>query len=199
MARERGNRIPFEIDAGGWAEGAIRCPSEHFDERPEGAPLDLLVIHNITLPPGEFGTGCVQRFFTGRLDLAEHPTFESLRGIRVASHFLIERTGRVTQFVACLKRGWHAGVSLFEGRERCNDFSIGIEVEGTDFVGFEPVQYEALRALAIAILRRYPIRAIAGHSDIAPGRKTDPGPFFDWSRLAVPEILGLGVRFPYLR
>ena len=127
------------------------------------------------------------------------PTFESLRDLHVASHFLIERTGTVTQFLPCTARGWHAGISSFEGRSRCNDFSIGIEVEGTDFCPFEEAQYAALVRLARAIILRYPIRAVAGHSDIAPGRKTDPGPFFDWSRLAVPEILGCGVSFPFFK
>ena len=199
MLRKTGCEPSFRISDEGWAEGAVRCPSTHSDERPAGSPIDLLVIHNISLPPGEFGTGCVRRFFTDRLSVDEHPTFESLRDLHVTSHFLIERTGTVTQFLPCTARGWHAGISSFEGRSRCNDFSIGIEVEGTDFCPFEEAQYAALVRLARAIILRYPIRAVAGHSDIAPGRKTDPGPFFDWSRLAVPEILGCGVSFPFFK
>ena len=148
---------------------------------------------------GKKRKGNEKRFFTDRLSVDEHPTFESLRDLHVTSHFLIERTGTVTQFLPCTARGWHAGISSFEGRSRCNDFSIGIEVEGTDFCPFEEAQYAALVRLARAIILRYPIRAVAGHSDIAPGRKTDPGPFFDWSRLAVPEILGCGVSFPFFK
>ena len=144
MLRKTGCEPSFRISDEGWAEGAVRCPSTHSDERPAGSPIDLLVIHNISLPPGEFGTGCVQRFFTDRLSVDEHPTFESLRDLHVASHFLIERTGTVTQFLPCTARGWHAGISSFEGRSRCNDFSIGIEVEGTDFCPFEEAQYAAL-------------------------------------------------------
>ena len=160
MLRKTGCEPSFRISDEGWAEGAVRCPSTHSDER---------------------------------------PAFESLRDLHVASHFLIERTGTVTQFLPCTARGWHAGISSFEGRSRCNDFSIGIEIEGTDFCPFEEAQYAALVKLARAIILRYPIRAVAGHSDIAPGRKTDPGPFFDWSRLAVPEILGCGVSFPFFK
>lgn len=150
MLRKTGCEPSFRISDEGWAEGAVRCPSTHSDERPAGSPIDLLVIHNISLPPGEFGTGCVQRFFTDRLSVDEHPTFESLRDLHVASHFLIERTGTVTQFLPCTARGWHAGISSFEGRSRCNDFSIGIEVEGTDFCPFEEAQYASLVRLARA-------------------------------------------------
>ncbi len=189
----------FEVQPDGWVKGAVLCPSTHCDERPEGSEIELLVVHNISLPPGKFGTGCVQRFFTDRLDFSEDPSFDSLVNLRVASHFLIERTGKVTQFLSCLSRGWHAGVSAFEGRSRCNDFSIGIELEGTDFTAFEDAQYESLHALTLGLLRAYPIRAAAGHSDIAPGRKTDPGPFFDWSKLASSEMMASGLAFPFLR
>ena len=136
-----------------------------------------------TLPPGRFGTGCVEAFFTDRLNYSLDPILESLRGIRVSSHFFIRRTGEIVQFVSTEKRAWHAGVSTFEGIHRCNDFSVGIEIEGTDFDAFDERQYAALLPLLAAIGRRYPIRAVAAHSDIAPGRKTDPGPYFDWRRL----------------
>lgn len=187
----------FSVNEAGWTTGAVALPSLHFDLRPDPRDISLVVIHNITLPPGRFGTGCVQRFFTDRLDLSEDPSFASLEGLRVASHFLVERSGLVTQFLSCNARGWHAGLSSFEGRSRCNDFSIGIEVEGTDFVDFESPQYAAVNGLLAALAARYPIHAVAGHSDIAPGRKTDPGPFFDWSRVMTPALAARGVRFPF--
>ncbi|MCI6530995.1 MAG: 1,6-anhydro-N-acetylmuramyl-L-alanine amidase AmpD [Mesosutterella sp.] len=187
----------FEIGPEGWALGALAMPSLHFDLRPDPLDVSLIVVHNITLPPGRFGTGCVQRFFTGRLGLNEDPSFESLRGLRVASHFFIERSGLVIQFLSCAVRGWHAGRSCFEGRPRCNDFSVGIELEGTDFEPFEDIQYESLAAVMEALARRYPIRAAAGHSNIAPGRKTDPGPYFDWSRVMTRALLERGVAFPF--
>lgn len=174
----------LEIDEAGWlTSGAVTFPSEHFDERPEGVVPYLVVLHNITLPPGEFCTGCVEAFFNDKLDFSAHESFESLRGIRVSSHFFIRRTGEIVQFVSTEKRAWHAGVSTFEGVSRCNDFTVGIEIEGTDFVAFEDRQYAALIPLLDAVCRRYPIRAVVGHSDIAPGRKTDPGLYFDWRRL----------------
>ena len=141
------------------------------------------MLHNITLPPGRFLTGCVEAFFTDRLDYSLDPSLESLRGIRVSSHFFIRRTGAVVQFVSTEKRAWHAGVSTFEGVSRCNDFSVGIEIEGTDFAPFDERQYRVLPLLLAAIRARYPVRAVVAHSDIAPGRKTDPGPYFDWRRL----------------
>lgn len=168
----------------GWLrEGAAHLASSHFDARPEGESPYLVVMHNITLPPGRFLTGCVEDFFLGHLDYSLDPTLESLRGVRVSSHFFIRRTGDVVQFVSTLERAWHAGVSRFEGRERCNDFSIGIEMEGTDFEAFDERQYAVLLPLLEALGRRHPIRAVVAHSDIAPGRKTDPGPYFDWRRL----------------
>ena len=197
MAPAPSPELRFRIDSSGWTEGAVRIPSLHFDLRPDPSDISLIVIHNISLPPCQFGTGCVQRFFTDRLDLGEHPSFSSLRSLRVASHYFVERTGLVTQFLSCDVRGWHAGVSSFFGRTGCNDFSIGIEVEGSDFEPFCPQQYEALNALTEAIASRYPIRAIAGHSDIAPGRKTDPGPYFQWEKVMTPGLLGRGIRFPF--
>ncbi|MNF26178.1 1,6-anhydro-N-acetylmuramyl-L-alanine amidase AmpD [compost metagenome] len=170
--------------ASGWCEGARHCPSPNFNERPAGE-ISLLVIHNISLPPAQFATGKVQAFFQNRLDITEHPYFEGIAQLRVSAHFLIERDGTLTQFVSCLERAWHAGVSRFAGREGCNDFSLGIELEGTDDLPFTDAQYQALSALTRQLQAAYPaitLERICGHSDIAPGRKTDPGPAFDWAR-----------------
>ena len=176
-----------EIGADGWAmSGAEIHPSPHFDAR-ETAPEDvhLVVLHNISLPPYMFHTGVVREFFCGTLDFDIEPDarVRSLRNLRVSSHFLITRKGTIEQFVSCCDRAWHAGVSQFMGREKCNDFSIGIELEGSDFVPFEQVQYEKLCNLLAAIDARYGLAYIVGHSDIAPARKTDPGPYFDWTRM----------------
>lgn len=170
--------------ASGWCQGVHRCPSPNFNERPDGE-ISLLVIHNISLPPGQFATGKVQAFFQNRLDVTEHPYFEGIKALRVSAHFLIERDGQITQFVSCLDRAWHAGISSFEGREACNDFSLGIELEGTDDQPFTDAQYQALIALTRQLQQHYPQiipQRICGHSDVAPGRKTDPGPCFDWAR-----------------
>ena len=169
----------------GWVEGVVHCPSPNFNERPEGEVISLLVIHNISLPPGQFGTGQAQRFFQNRLVAEDHPYFASISDLRVSAHFLIERDGRITQFVDCHKRAWHAGVSRFDGREGCNDFSLGIELEGTDEQPFTDAQYQALVELTRLLMAAFPaigMERICGHSDIAPERKTDPGPCFDWSR-----------------
>lgn len=170
--------------ASGWCDGVRHCPSPNFNARPEGE-ISLLVIHNISLPPAQFKTGKVQAFFQNQLDTSEHPYFEGIAELRVSAHFLIERDGEVTQFVSCLDRAWHAGVSSFLGREGCNDFSVGIELEGTDEEPFTDAQYAALIELTCQLRAAFvaikPER-ICGHSDIAPGRKTDPGPFFDWAR-----------------
>ena len=174
----------FAIDAAGWAHGARRIESPHRDARPASTPIDLLVVHAISLPPGVYGGDAVERLFTGRLDPAAHPSFASLAGLRVSAHFLIERSGGLVQFVGCGERAWHAGQSAFDGRVRCNDFSIGIELEGVDSAPFEAAQYGTLIPLARSLARTYPLRAVRGHSDIAPGRKTDPGPHFDWRRFA---------------
>ncbi|WP_044872142.1 1,6-anhydro-N-acetylmuramyl-L-alanine amidase AmpD [Pseudomonas sp. LFM046] len=171
--------------ASGWCQGISHCPSPNFNCRPQGE-VSLLVIHNISLPPGQFGTGKVKEFFQNRLDPDEHPYFQGIRDLKVSAHFLIERDGAVTQFVSCNERAWHAGVSLFEGRENCNDFSLGIELEGTDDQAFTELQYAALISLVEQLRCAYPAitpARICGHSDIAPGRKTDPGPKFDWARL----------------
>ena len=156
--------------------------SPHFDERPEGERISLLVIHNISLPPGEYGGPWIDDLFMGRLDPEAHPYFEEIAGLRVSSHYLIRRDGSLVQYVPTDKRAWHAGVSSWKGRERCNDFSIGVELEGSDDVPFAEPQYETLIALARSLIERYGPLDIAGHSDIAPGRKTDPGPWFEWDR-----------------
>jgi N-acetyl-anhydromuramoyl-L-alanine amidase len=171
------------IDADGYANLAQRIRSPNFDARPAGAAVELIVIHGISLPPGEFGGDGIERLFTNRVDPEADPFYATIAGLRVSAHFLVRRDGRLVQFVSCDDRAWHAGVSRFRGRERCNDFSIGIELEGTDDVPYEAAQYRMLARLLKALARRYPIGHVAGHSAIAPGRKTDPGPAFDWDRL----------------
>lgn len=177
----------LHIGADGWVDGARRHLSPNIDARPDGMPIDLIVLHNISLPPAQsaadFGTDHVLDFFTNTLDCDAHPYFDQLRGVRVSAHFFIRRTGECVQFASCDARAWHAGASDFFGRTRCNDFSVGIEIEGTDDLPFTPEQYATTASLVRAICAAYPITAIAGHSDIAPGRKTDPGPHFDWAHL----------------
>jgi AmpD protein len=160
-------------------------PSPHCDARPEGAVVDLIVIHGISLPPGEFGGPWIERLFLGTLPLDAHPYFAGIAGLKVASHLLIRRDGELLQFVPFQSRAWHAGQSRFQGREACNDFSIGIELEGTDDQPYTPAQYTRLAGVTAALMRAYPAMLpsrIVGHSDVAPGRKTDPGPAFDWAR-----------------
>lgn len=171
------------IAADGWLPCFDRIPSPNHDARPPGGAISLIVIHAISLPPGEFGGDSVSDFFTNRLDLRDHPYFAQIAGQRVSAHFFVRRDGRTLQFVSCLDRAWHAGVSCWQGRQRCNDFSIGIEMEGDDYTDFSAAQYRALARLIAVLRRRYPIKAVVGHADIAPGRKTDPGPHFDWSRI----------------
>jgi len=171
-----------KFDSSGWLSGVRRIASPNFDARPAQTSVSLLVIHSISLPPDEFGGPGIRCLFTNTLDCSAHPYYAQLDGLRVSSHFLIGRDGSVTQFVPCGSRAWHAGVSVWQGRERCNDFSIGIELEGCDSVPFEPAQYAALSRLTRRLRRNYPIRHIVGHADIAPGRKTDPGPTFDWEQ-----------------
>ncbi|SQI42452.1 1,6-anhydro-N-acetylmuramyl-L-alanine amidase AmpD [Leminorella richardii] len=168
----------------GWIDGVTRVPSPHFDDRPEGEKPSLLVVHNISLPPGEFGGPYINQLFTGMLKAEEHPYFAEIQHLRVSAHCLIRRDGEILQYVPFDKRAWHAGVSLFEGRDRCNDFSIGIELEGTDFVDFTEQQYHQLARITNLLMEHYPITPdrIQGHSDIAPGRKTDPGAHFYWDR-----------------
>lgn len=170
-------------DASGWLRGALRLPSPNCDARPEGMAIELVVIHNISLPPGVFDGNAVIDLFTNRLDWDAHPYYQGIRGLEVSAHFFIRRDGTLIQFVPCTLRAWHAGASSWQGRERCNDFSIGIELEGTDDLPFTEVQYAALTPLLNTLRTAYPIQAVVGHSDIAPGRKTDPGPHFAWQRL----------------
>jgi AmpD protein len=185
------------VDEAGWFVRATRKASPNFDPRPSGVSPSLLVLHNISLPPGQFNGDAIVDFFQNRLDWDAHPFYEQIRDVRVSSHFLIRRDGAVIQFVSCNDRAWHAGASNFFGRERCNDFSIGIEIEGSDEQPFDEAQYAPLAELASALIARYSLTAVAGHLDIAPGRKTDPGPFFDWARLR--RMLALPAEyFPYL-
>ena len=177
--------MPFEL-SGGWLNGARREPSPNFGPRPPGVAPDLLVIHCISLPPGEYGGPSIEEFFCNCLDWDSHAYFDEIRGMKVSSHFLIRRDGEVVQFVSCDDRAWHAGQSTYAGRDNCNDFSIGVELEGTDEATFEPAQYRALADVSRALFSAYPLmgsQRVAGHSDIAPGRKTDPGPGFDWRQL----------------
>lgn len=172
-------------DNAGRIDSAQWVPSPNFGPRPETGDISLLVIHNISLPPGQFGTGCVPRFFCNELAADEHPYFEQIADLQVSSHLLIERTGAVIQFVDFRDRAWHAGRSSFEGRDNCNDYSIGIELEGTDTEPYTDAQYDALTTVTRAIMAAYPDitpARITGHEHIAPGRKTDPGPAFDWLR-----------------
>lgn len=173
----------FELDARGRVAGTRFVASPNFDARPAGETVRLIVIHSISLPPGEFGGEDIARLFCNRLDCDSHPYYERLRGLRVSAHFLIRRSGELLQFVPCTHRAWHAGASSWRGRDRCNDFSVGIELEGADEIPYADPQYAALGALVTALARVYPIEGVVGHADIAPGRKTDPGPSFDWTRL----------------
>ena len=173
----------FHIDAEGLLSGARHIASPNFDERTPGLSIELVVIHNISLPPGEYGGNGVVELFTNCLDPEQHPYYREIHQLQVSSHFFIRRDGELIQFVSCLKRAWHAGASQWQGRERCNDFSIGIELEGDDHSPFEEAQYQVLAQLLEALRVAYPINDVTGHSDIAPGRKTDPGPFFDWDRV----------------
>lgn len=173
----------LHVEADGVVAGARRIASPNCDERTPGSAIDLVVIHNISLPPGEFGGDGVIELFTNRLNPEDHPYYREIHQLKVSAHFFIRRNGELIQFVPCGRRAWHAGVSQWQGRERCNDFSIGIELEGDDETPFEEAQYAMLNALLTALKEVYPIAAVTGHSDIAPGRKTDPGPCFDWSRV----------------
>lgn len=168
---------------GGWLRRARHCPSPNFGPRPAGTPVDLLVIHSISLPPGVYGGPEVEKLFTNRLDWDAHPYFQQIRGIEVSSHFFVRRNGELLQFVDTEARAWHAGASAWRGRENCNDHSVGIELEGLEGQTFEPAQYAELARLCHELARRHPIAHIAGHEHIAPGRKFDPGPGFEWPRL----------------
>ena len=172
----------MRLDSAGLVDEAQYVASPNCDERPQDAVIELLVIHSISLPPGVFGGTSVMDLFLNRLDPGAHPFFGEIAALRVSAHFFIRRDGTLLQFVPCLMRAWHAGVSTWRGRSRCNDFSIGIELEGADDVAFTDMQYRRLGDLARTLHARYPIVDSVGHSDIAPGRKTDPGPHFDWRR-----------------
>lgn len=171
----------MQIDAQGLLVDGEYVPSPNCDDRPTGS-IELLVIHNVSLPPGEFGGDAVQQLFTNSLDINAHPYYQAIAGLKVSAHFFVRRDGRVIQFVSCLKRAWHAGESCWQGKPRCNDFSIGIEMEGNDTVPFDDAQYDALHCLTMALRAAYPVCGIAGHSDVAPQRKTDPGCCFEWAR-----------------
>lgn len=165
----------------GWLEGARRVPSPNFDARPAGEVPSLLVVHAISLPPDQFGGPGVEQLFTNTLRAEEHPYYAQIQHLRVSAHFFIRRDGALLQFVSVHERAWHAGVSCWKGRERCNDFSLGVELEGCDSMPFEAAQYECLAALVRCLQTALPLADMAGHSDVAPGRKTDPGPHFDWA------------------
>jgi AmpD protein len=179
--------VPLAVDpASGWMTQARRVESPNFDARPNGCNPDLIVVHGISLPPGEYGGPWIDYLFTNRLPPDEHPYFKEVAGLKVSSHLLIRRDGEIVQFLSINDRAWHAGVSAYQGRERCNDFSIGIELEGTDDSAYEPMQYRKLASVIAVLCDAYPSLSrdrIVGHSDIAPGRKTDPGIAFDWPRL----------------
>ena len=172
----------LRVDRGGRVAGAKHIASPNCDERPAGSSIDLIVVHHISVPPGEFGGPGIEQLFTNRLDSSAHPAYVPIAGLRVSAHFLIRRDGELIQFVPCSRRAWHAGESAWKGRARCNDFSIGIELEGTGDIDYTDAQYARLAALTRALQSRYRITGIAGHSDVAPGRKQDPGPSFDWGR-----------------
>ena len=174
----------MRLGADGWLESVERCASPNFDARPTGESVVLVVVHAISLPPGEFDGPFIADLFLNRLDPQAHPYFATIASLRVSAHFLIRRDGKLIQFVSSDDRAWHAGISIWQGRERCNDFSVGIELEGCDELPFAEKQYEVLARLLRVLRDRYPLRDVVGHSDIAPMRKTDPGPCFDWEKLS---------------
>lgn len=176
--------MPGILRRDGWFDSVTRIASPNHDLRPSGCEIELIVLHAISLPPGHFGGPEIIDFFCNRLVPDGHPGLAPLVNLRVSSHLLVRRDGGVIQFVSCQDRAWHAGVSCWRGRQRCNDFSLGIELEGDDVHPFTELQYQALDRLLTALLDAYPIREVVGHHDIAPGRKSDPGPFFDWRRLS---------------
>ena len=171
----------------GWRDGWLRrarpLPSPNFGARPAGTAIDLVVLHSISLPPGQYGGDAIERLFTNRLDWDAHPYYQSIRGLEVSAHFVVRRDGELIQFVSCDDRAWHAGASRWEGRAGCNDFSIGVELEGEEDAPFDERQYPVVGALLRSIAARYPIASIAGHEHVAPGRKHDPGAGFDWPHL----------------
>ncbi len=174
---------PYLLNTAGFVEVATQIASPNYDQRPENIPIDLIVIHNISLPPKEYGGAGVMQLFTNTLNPDDHPYYAEIYTRKVSAHFFIRRDGELMQFVSTLQRAWHAGVSQWQQRERCNDFSIGIELEGCDDEAFEVAQYQTLKKLIACLKSNYLIKAVVGHSDIAPGRKTDPGPCFDWQAI----------------
>ena len=174
---------PFARWDGGWCRAARRCDSPNFGPRPPGTEMSLAVIHSISLPPGAYGGDAIERLFTNRLDWDAHPYYAQIRGFEVSAHFVIRRDGELVQFVSCEERAWHAGASSWRGQDNCNDYSVGIELEGLEGERFEPAQMQVLVPLLAALAQRYPITAVAGHEHIAPGRKHDPGNGFDWAAL----------------
>ena len=193
MKRRGAGRASAPTWQEGWLAEAERLASTNHEPRSDGVAVDLVVVHSISLPPGEFGSDAIERLFTNRLDWDAHPYFASIRGLRVSAHFLIRRDGHLLQFVSCRERAWHAGVSSWQGRGDCNDYSVGIELEGLEGGVFEAIQYERLGGLLRRLAEAYPIDAIVGHEHVAPGRKHDPGDGFDWRRLRA-SIAGLPVR-----
>ncbi len=186
----------MQIGADHWIDGVVRCASPNCDDRTDPDDIALVVVHNISLPPGQFGGGLVQQFFTNCLDCTVDVALSDLEGVRVSSHLFVDRRGNVTQFVPFHRRAWHAGVSSYRGREGCNDYSIGIELEGTDDVDYDEAQYASLAALVVALMNRYPrlsLDGVVGHQEIAPQRKSDPGTSFDWSRLFRDVLRTMGV------
>ncbi len=183
MANQKLKIQKLKLSAAGYIDSATQIASPNFDARPENTKVELIVIHNISLPPNIYeGPGVVQ-LFTNQLNPNEHPYYAEIHTHKVSSHFFIRRDGELMQFVSTLQRAWHAGVSIWQGRERCNDFSVGIELEGSDFDAFENTQYKTLKSLLSCLQKSYPIQHVVGHSDIAPGRKTDPGPCFNWKKI----------------
>lgn len=174
----------FEIDAEGWLIAAQHHESPNQDARPDGVPIDLLVLHCISLPPGKFSLSVVDDLFLNRLGSHPDRALTAVKDLHVSAHFVIARDGKLVQFVSTLSRAWHAGLSQWQGRARCNDFSVGVELIGSEFEPFTDTQYEVLNDLITAVCNKHPIQALCGHNQIAPGRKFDPGPLFDWSRIS---------------
>ncbi len=175
----------LKLNTLGYIKSAKQIASPNFDARPDNCSIDMIVIHNISLPPNQYGGSGIMQLFTNRLNPNEHPYYAEVYTRKVSSHFLIRRDGELIQFVSCLQRAWHAGESHWQGRERCNDFSVGVELEGSDYEAFKPAQYKTLKQLINGLKNTYPIQHIVGHSDIAPGRKTDPGPNFNWNEINI--------------
>ena len=173
----------LEISENGWCEQAIKIESPNFNTRPLDVDISLVVIHSISLPPDNFNNKNIENFFQNKLDFNAHPYFNEIKNLKVSAHFLIKRDGQLLQFVSCLDRAWHAGKSTWKGQDNCNDFSIGIELVGSDKIDFDEAQYTSLNYLIKALKKTYNIEDIAGHCEISPGRKTDPGPFFNWASI----------------